>query len=211
MSSYQWMIQKFKRTGYCCSYIIFSFYNYFSSLPFFCLVVRSAETHKWDFKIPRAVLRFWQPLLGSLHSRHFTQTLLEKMFNDLKAHARISSLRSQYLINWITKILKANLRASKYWDVFGQDLRFGIILFIGVGGWWKTQLGTSQVFPQIFFDMAFHGISAKEILVSFPCSRFTGRTGVQKWEVTPCNTRRQLCLWHLNLNLYLFRLSSWVW
>uniref|UniRef100_T1DKN9 LAS1-like protein n=1 Tax=Crotalus horridus TaxID=35024 RepID=T1DKN9_CROHD len=77
------------------------------------LNIHPQETHKWDFKIPRAVLRFWQPLLGSLHSRHFTQTLLEKMFHDLKAHARISSLRSQYLINWITKILKANLRVKK--------------------------------------------------------------------------------------------------
>ncbi|XP_034290961.1 ribosomal biogenesis protein LAS1L isoform X1 [Pantherophis guttatus] len=71
------------------------------------------ETHKWDFKMPRAFLRFWQPLLRGLHSRHFTQTLLEKMFDDLKAHARIASLRSQYLINWITKILKANLRVKK--------------------------------------------------------------------------------------------------
>uniref|UniRef100_A0A8C5SBA5 LAS1 like ribosome biosis factor n=1 Tax=Laticauda laticaudata TaxID=8630 RepID=A0A8C5SBA5_LATLA len=71
------------------------------------------ETHKWDFKIPRAFLRFWQPLLRGLHSKHSTQTLLEKMFDDLKAHARISSLRSQYLINWITKILKANLRVKK--------------------------------------------------------------------------------------------------
>ncbi|ETE66779.1 Protein LAS1-like protein [Ophiophagus hannah] len=73
----------------------------------------SVETHKWDFKIPRAFLRFWQPLLRGLHSKHSTQILLEKMFDDLKAHARISSLRSQYLINWITKILKANLRVKK--------------------------------------------------------------------------------------------------
>ncbi|XP_026534366.1 ribosomal biogenesis protein LAS1L [Notechis scutatus] len=71
------------------------------------------ETHKWDFKIPPAFLRFWQPLLRGLHSKHSTQTLLEKMFDDLKAHARISSLRSQYLINWIAKILKANLPVKK--------------------------------------------------------------------------------------------------
>ncbi|KAG8144373.1 hypothetical protein E2320_012895 [Naja naja] len=71
------------------------------------------ETHKWDFKMPRAFLCFWQPLLRGLHSKRSTQILLEKMFDDLKAHARISSLRSQYLINWITKILKANLRVRQ--------------------------------------------------------------------------------------------------
>ncbi|KAM6426971.1 ribosomal biogenesis protein LAS1L isoform 1-T2 [Liasis olivaceus] len=77
------------------------------------LSIRPQETHKWDFKIPRVFLRFWQPLLKGLHSRNFTQTLLEKMFNELKAHTRISSLQSQYLINWIAKILKANLQVKK--------------------------------------------------------------------------------------------------
>ncbi|XP_063169752.1 ribosomal biogenesis protein LAS1L [Candoia aspera] len=77
------------------------------------LSVHPQETHKWDFKIPRVFLRYWQPLLKGLHSRNFTQTLLEKMFNELKAHPRIPSLRFQYLINWITKILKANLQVKK--------------------------------------------------------------------------------------------------
>ncbi|XP_067404403.1 ribosomal biogenesis protein LAS1L [Emydura macquarii macquarii] len=65
-----------------------------------------------DFKIPRTFYYFWQPLLKGLHSRNFTQTLLEKMFSDLKHCSESSELRSHYLINWIAEILTANTKAK---------------------------------------------------------------------------------------------------
>uniref|UniRef100_A0ACB8FWT4 Uncharacterized protein n=2 Tax=Sphaerodactylus townsendi TaxID=933632 RepID=A0ACB8FWT4_9SAUR len=71
------------------------------------------ETKEWDFSIPQTFLRFWQPLLAGLHSREFTQTLLEKMFRELNRHARESGLQTRYLINWITEILKTNMQAKK--------------------------------------------------------------------------------------------------
>ncbi|XP_044283383.1 ribosomal biogenesis protein LAS1L isoform X2 [Varanus komodoensis] len=77
------------------------------------LNINSQETKEWDFQIPRTFLRFWQPLLRGLHSKDFTQTLLERMFNELKKHAPGPELRSQYLINWIAKILKMNMQAKK--------------------------------------------------------------------------------------------------
>ncbi|XP_061455015.1 ribosomal biogenesis protein LAS1L isoform X2 [Rhineura floridana] len=77
------------------------------------LNIDSQESKEWDFKIPPTLLRFWQPLLKSLHSKDFTQTLLEKMFNKLKKHTRDSECSSQYLIKWITKILKANMQSKK--------------------------------------------------------------------------------------------------
>uniref|UniRef100_A0ACB8FWW4 Uncharacterized protein n=1 Tax=Sphaerodactylus townsendi TaxID=933632 RepID=A0ACB8FWW4_9SAUR len=70
------------------------------------------ETKEWDFSIPQTFLRFWQPLLAGLHSREFTQTLLEKMFRELNRHARESGLHTRYLINWITEILKTNMQAK---------------------------------------------------------------------------------------------------
>ncbi|KAL8181137.1 UNVERIFIED_CONTAM: hypothetical protein K2H54_048368 [Gekko kuhli] len=71
------------------------------------------ETKEWDFRVPPAFLRLWQPLLTGLHSGVFTQTLLEKMFAELKQHAREAGLRTRYLISWITEILKSNKQAKK--------------------------------------------------------------------------------------------------
>ncbi|XP_074863810.1 ribosomal biogenesis protein LAS1L isoform X2 [Carettochelys insculpta] len=65
-----------------------------------------------DFKIPQTFYCFWQPMLKGLHSQDFTQTLLEKMFADLKQSSESSELRPQYLINWITGILTANTKAK---------------------------------------------------------------------------------------------------
>ncbi|KAM7159815.1 ribosomal biogenesis protein LAS1L isoform 2-T2 [Macrochelys suwanniensis] len=65
-----------------------------------------------DFKIPQTFYYFWQPLLKGLQSRDFTQTLLEKMFADLKQCSESSELRPQYLINWIAEILTANAKAK---------------------------------------------------------------------------------------------------
>ncbi|KAM3912417.1 ribosomal biogenesis protein LAS1L [Leptodactylus fuscus] len=67
-----------------------------------------------DLRLPRALLRFWQPLLKVLHSQAFTQELLEVMFaglgqrKDKKARAR-----EHYLSCWIAEILTANNRADK--------------------------------------------------------------------------------------------------
>ncbi|KAJ6652110.1 hypothetical protein lerEdw1_013339, partial [Lerista edwardsae] len=77
------------------------------------LSIDSQETKECHFGIPRTFLCFWQPLLKGLHSRGFTQTLLEEAFHELKENARHPELRSQYLINWITEILQANKRAKK--------------------------------------------------------------------------------------------------
>lgn len=87
---------------------LFLNYNLLSSLW-----LRSTETKDWDFKVAPIFLHFWQPLLKGLHSRDFTQTLLEKMFGELKQCVREPGLRSQYLINWITEILKTNMEASE--------------------------------------------------------------------------------------------------
>ncbi|CAM4616099.1 ribosomal biogenesis protein LAS1L isoform X1 [Caretta caretta] len=65
-----------------------------------------------DFKIPQTFYYFWQPLLKGLQSRDFTQTLLEKMFADLKQCSESSELRPQYLISWIAEILTANAKAK---------------------------------------------------------------------------------------------------
>uniref|UniRef100_A0A8C3FI59 LAS1 like ribosome biosis factor n=1 Tax=Chrysemys picta bellii TaxID=8478 RepID=A0A8C3FI59_CHRPI len=65
-----------------------------------------------DFKIPQTFYYFWQPLLKGLQSRDFTQTLLEKMFADLKQCSESSELRPQYLINWAAEILTANAKAK---------------------------------------------------------------------------------------------------
>uniref|UniRef100_A0A8D0HD60 LAS1 like ribosome biosis factor n=1 Tax=Sphenodon punctatus TaxID=8508 RepID=A0A8D0HD60_SPHPU len=66
-----------------------------------------------DFKIPLRFYRFWQPLLDGLHSKDFTQTLLEKMFADLKQNSEPSELRAQYLIYWISEVLTVCVRAGK--------------------------------------------------------------------------------------------------
>ncbi|XP_044887301.1 ribosomal biogenesis protein LAS1L isoform X2 [Mauremys mutica] len=65
-----------------------------------------------DFKIPQTFYYFWQPLLKGLQSRNFTQTLLEKMFADLKQCSESSEHRPQYLINWVAEILTANTKAK---------------------------------------------------------------------------------------------------
>ncbi|XP_030431290.1 ribosomal biogenesis protein LAS1L isoform X2 [Gopherus evgoodei] len=65
-----------------------------------------------DFKIPQTFYYFWQPLLKGLQSRNFTQTLLEKMFADLKQCSESSELRPQYLINWVAEILTTNTKAK---------------------------------------------------------------------------------------------------
>ncbi|XP_042336283.1 ribosomal biogenesis protein LAS1L isoform X2 [Sceloporus undulatus] len=77
------------------------------------LNINAQETKEWDFQIPQTFLHFWQPLLKGLHSKDFTQTLLETMFAELKEHARDLTLRPQFLINWITKILKAVIQSKK--------------------------------------------------------------------------------------------------
>ncbi|XP_077163893.1 ribosomal biogenesis protein LAS1L isoform X2 [Paroedura picta] len=77
------------------------------------LNIKLQDPKEWDFRIPPTFLRFWQPLLKGLHSRDFTQTLLEKMFGELKQRTRESGLWTRYLINWITEILKANIQAKK--------------------------------------------------------------------------------------------------
>nr|XP_033801030.1 ribosomal biogenesis protein LAS1L isoform X2 [Geotrypetes seraphini] len=64
-------------------------------------------------KVPRKFLRFWQPLLKSLHSQTFTQMLLEKLFDDLRGcYEFVTEIRSQYLLYWIFEILSANHRAG---------------------------------------------------------------------------------------------------
>ncbi|XP_008117418.1 ribosomal biogenesis protein LAS1L [Anolis carolinensis] len=77
------------------------------------LYISSQATKEWDFKIPRRFFCFWHLLLKGLHYKDFTQTLLEKMFVELKRHGRDPDIRSRYLIHWITKILKTNMQAKK--------------------------------------------------------------------------------------------------
>uniref|UniRef100_A0A8C8RM64 LAS1 like ribosome biogenesis factor n=1 Tax=Pelusios castaneus TaxID=367368 RepID=A0A8C8RM64_9SAUR len=77
------------------------------------LNIKSEENKELlGFKIPRTLYYFWQPLLKGLHSRDFTQTLLEKMFSELKHCSESSELRPHYLINWIAEILTANTKAK---------------------------------------------------------------------------------------------------
>ncbi|XP_069842749.1 ribosomal biogenesis protein LAS1L [Dendropsophus ebraccatus] len=67
-----------------------------------------------DLRLPRTLLRFWQPLLKVLHSRVFTQELLEKMFAGLgKSKERNTKAREHHLSCWIAEILTANYRADK--------------------------------------------------------------------------------------------------
>lgn len=63
--------------------------------------------------IPQPFCKFWQPLLKSLHSQTFTQTLLEVLFADLVKHSESSELRKQYVASWIFEILMANHKAGK--------------------------------------------------------------------------------------------------
>ncbi|XP_029463419.1 ribosomal biogenesis protein LAS1L isoform X2 [Rhinatrema bivittatum] len=66
-----------------------------------------------NLKLPRALLRFWQPLLKSLHSQVFTQVLLEKLFDDLRGcHKSVAEVRPQYLLHWLYEILSGNHRAG---------------------------------------------------------------------------------------------------
>ncbi|XP_060612171.2 ribosomal biogenesis protein LAS1L [Anolis sagrei] len=77
------------------------------------LDISSQATKEWDFKIPWRFFSFWLLLLKGLHCKDFTQTLLEKMFAELKRHGRDPDLRSRYLTRWISKILKTNMQAKK--------------------------------------------------------------------------------------------------
>ncbi|KAM6354171.1 ribosomal biogenesis protein LAS1L [Alca torda] len=64
-----------------------------------------ANKEVWQFRIPQTFYCFWQPLLTGLLSRGFAQTLMEKMFMELKECSDSSELRSQFLINWLSEIL----------------------------------------------------------------------------------------------------------
>ncbi|XP_056394252.1 ribosomal biogenesis protein LAS1L isoform X2 [Hyla sarda] len=67
-----------------------------------------------DLRLPRTLLRFWQPLLKVLHSQAFTQELLEKMCSGLgKSKEKNMKTRQYYLSCWISEILTANYRADK--------------------------------------------------------------------------------------------------
>ncbi|XP_073403680.1 ribosomal biogenesis protein LAS1L [Dendrobates tinctorius] len=67
-----------------------------------------------ELRLPRTLLRFWQPLLKVLHSQAFTQGLLEMMFAGLgKSKERKTQARVHYLSCWISEILQANYRADK--------------------------------------------------------------------------------------------------
>ncbi|XP_065499767.1 ribosomal biogenesis protein LAS1L [Caloenas nicobarica] len=74
-----------------------------------------ANKEVWQFKIPQTFYCFWQPLLTGLLSRSFTQTLIEKMFMELKECSDSSELRPQFLINWISELLTgiAKVNAGK--------------------------------------------------------------------------------------------------
>ncbi|KAM4021263.1 ribosomal biogenesis protein LAS1L [Anomaloglossus baeobatrachus] len=67
-----------------------------------------------ELRLPRTLLRFWQPLLKVLHSQAFTQELLEMMFAGLgKSKERKTQARVHYLSCWISEVLQANHRADK--------------------------------------------------------------------------------------------------
>ncbi|XP_063279121.1 ribosomal biogenesis protein LAS1L [Prinia subflava] len=74
-----------------------------------------ANKEVWQFKIPPTFYCFWQPLLAGLLSRNFTQTLIEKMFVELKECSDSSELRPHFLINWISELLTgiAKVNAGK--------------------------------------------------------------------------------------------------
>uniref|UniRef100_A0A8B9P7K7 LAS1 like ribosome biogenesis factor n=1 Tax=Apteryx owenii TaxID=8824 RepID=A0A8B9P7K7_APTOW len=65
-----------------------------------------------QFKIPQTFYCFWRPLLTGLLSRSFTQTLIEKMFTELKECSDSSELRPQFLINWISEMLTSIARVN---------------------------------------------------------------------------------------------------
>ncbi|XP_067160288.1 ribosomal biogenesis protein LAS1L [Apteryx mantelli] len=65
-----------------------------------------------QFKIPQTFYCFWRPLLTGLLSRSFTQTLIEKMFTELKECLDSSELRPQFLINWISEMLTSIARVN---------------------------------------------------------------------------------------------------
>uniref|UniRef100_A0A7M4FWD5 LAS1 like ribosome biosis factor n=1 Tax=Crocodylus porosus TaxID=8502 RepID=A0A7M4FWD5_CROPO len=69
-----------------------------------------SDENKELLDIPQIFYCFWQPLLKGLHSQDFTQSLIEKMFANLKQCSESSELRSQYLINWIAELLTANTK-----------------------------------------------------------------------------------------------------
>ncbi|XP_065702445.1 ribosomal biogenesis protein LAS1L [Patagioenas fasciata] len=88
-----------------------------------------ANKEVWQFRIPQTFYCFWQPLLTGLLSRSFTQTLIEKMFMELKECSDSSELRPQFLINWISELLtgiaKVNAVKKKQQSnkqVSGKDL-----------------------------------------------------------------------------------------
>lgn len=71
-----------------------------------------ANKEVWQFKIPQTFYCFWQPLLTSILSRSFTQTLIDKMFMKLKECSDSSDLQSQFLINWISELLTSIARVN---------------------------------------------------------------------------------------------------
>ncbi|KAK2530307.1 Las1l [Columba guinea] len=88
-----------------------------------------ANKEVWQFRIPQTFYCFWQPLLTGLLSRSFTQTLIEKMFMELKECSDSSELRPQFLISWISELLtgiaKVNAAKKKQQSnkqVSGKDL-----------------------------------------------------------------------------------------
>uniref|UniRef100_H3B4A9 LAS1 like ribosome biosis factor n=1 Tax=Latimeria chalumnae TaxID=7897 RepID=H3B4A9_LATCH len=64
-------------------------------------------------RIPQTFLRFWQPLVQNMHSKDFTQTLLEKLFAKLKEHCDSPGTRARFVVGWIAEILTANYKARK--------------------------------------------------------------------------------------------------
>ncbi|XP_040262410.1 ribosomal biogenesis protein LAS1L [Bufo bufo] len=74
-----------------------------------------------DLRLPRTLLRFWQPLLKVLHSQTFTQELLEKMFAGVGNYKKKAQVREHYLICWIAEILTANYRADKKYMVGSRN------------------------------------------------------------------------------------------
>ncbi|XP_044124606.1 ribosomal biogenesis protein LAS1L [Bufo gargarizans] len=73
-----------------------------------------------DLRLPRTLLRLWQPLLKVLHSQTFTQELLEKMFAGVGNYKK-AQVREHYLICWIAEILTANYRADKKYMVGSRN------------------------------------------------------------------------------------------
>ncbi|KAM9325286.1 ribosomal biogenesis protein LAS1L [Gastrophryne carolinensis] len=65
-----------------------------------------------NLHLPRKLLRFWQPLLKTLHSSSFTEELLEQMFFGLGRCKNHAEARAHYLSCWISEVLTANHRAG---------------------------------------------------------------------------------------------------